>query len=150
MVHDPWARWAQYPRWMERQILAAFVVTDERGKRVVGPAGTRDERGRAREPRCPPGRFVGHVYDPPVPPLPRGLEASLWAQDYDAAAPFSCLFWRGFFGDPAPDDATPDQRDEYGAGRRAAASKEGETYRRYVAACRDALRAAGWAADEIP
>ncbi|KAA0682208.1 hypothetical protein [Roseomonas genomospecies 6] len=150
MPHDPWAQWARYPRWVERQILAAYVVIDEHGKRIVGPRGTRDERGRVREPRCPPGRFVGFVYDPPVPSLPRGLEGSLWAQDYDAATPFASLFWRGFFGDPVPDDATPDQRGECEAGRRAATSREGEAYRRYVGSCRTALRDAGWATDEIP
>ena len=39
MPHAPWPQWARHPRWVERQILAAYVVIDEHGKRIVGPRG---------------------------------------------------------------------------------------------------------------
>lgn len=127
-----WSRWAGWPRWCERYRRAKLVTDDN-------------------------GNYLRHEFTPPVPPLPDGMAA--WASSYDHAAPWYSPWWRGFWGEPddgldvfgwAEEPMTDNQRAEWAAGRAAAATAAGATYRAYVDTCRAALRAAGWPDDEIP
>jgi hypothetical protein len=146
--HEAFAEWSAHPKFQRRMNAAAPAFQKRDGTIVTGTFGDieRGTYGRYPTNLGDGARLLHFVFEPALPVLPKSFANTLWAVDYDYAAPFGTPFWRGFWGGAQKSYGQA----EHQAGAEHAATSEGAAYRRYVDTCRSKLATAGWQPDEIP